>query len=179
MDESQRLHLEKMIKENNVEETTGKIRELKHSQLIKRDVDIFLSLKKKYSRLLKTNKQQFTNIVQMQCKFLFTNYTNLFNRLLKDELNLKILAMLLMILKRIEDGELDQHEGSYEVEKLLKKDFLPSGKILKELYVDSALRKEKIKTSKRKRHRKKKSKKEKTHAKLTWSEYKQLHLKQN
>ena len=168
MDESQRLHLEKMIKENNVEETTGKIRELKHSQLIKRDVDIFLSLKKKYSRLLKTNKQQFTNIVQMQCKFLFTNYTNLFNRLLKDELNLKILAMLLMILKRIEDGELDQHEGSYEV-----------GKILKELYVDSALRKEKIKTSKRKRHRKKKSKKEKTHAKLTWSEYKQLHLKQN
>ena len=76
--------------------------------------------------------------------------------------------MLLMILKRIEDGELDQHEGSYEV-----------GKILKELYVDSALRKEKIKTSKRKRHRKKKSKKEKTHAKLTWSEYKQLHLKQN
>ena len=169
MDESQRLHLEKMIKENNVEETTGKIRELKHSQCIKRDVDIFLSLKKKYSRLLKTNKQQFTNIVQMQCKFLFTNYTNLFNRLLKDELNLKILAMLLMILKRIEDGELDQHEGSYEV-----------GKILKELYVDSALRKEKIKTSKRKRHRKKKkSKKEKAHAKLTWSEYKQLHLKQN
>ena len=168
MDESQRLHLEKMIKENNVEETTGKIRELKHSQCIKRDVDIFLSLKKKYSRLLKTNKQQFTNIVQMQCKFLFTNYTNLFNRLLKDELNLKILAMLLMILKRIEDGELDQHEGSYEV-----------GKVLKELYVDSALRKEKIKTSKRKRHRKKKLKKEKTHAKLTWSEYKQLHLKQN
>ena len=34
------------------------------------------------------------------------------------------------MLKRIEDGELDQHEGAFLV-----------GSILKELYVDSALRK--------------------------------------
>jgi len=168
MDELQRLQLEKMIKENNVEETTGKIRTTKHSQCIKRDVDTFILLKRKYSRLSETNKQQFTNIVQTQCNFLFTNYTNLFNRLLKNELDLKILALLLMVLKRIEDGELDQHEGSYEV-----------GKILKKLYVDSALRKDKIKDQNQKRHRKKKTKKEQPKAKLTWAEYKKLNLNQN
>jgi hypothetical protein len=34
------------------------------------------------------------------------------------------------VLRRIEDGELDQHEGSFVV-----------GKLLKELYIDSALKK--------------------------------------
>ena len=39
MDKKQRLHLQKMISENNVEETTDKIRSLKHSSLIRQDVD--------------------------------------------------------------------------------------------------------------------------------------------
>ena len=32
MDENQRLHLQKMIAANNVEDQTGMIRDLKHSQ---------------------------------------------------------------------------------------------------------------------------------------------------
>ncbi len=40
--------------------------------------------------------------------------------------------IILNVLERIEDGEIDQHEGSYEV-----------GKLLKSLYVDTALRKAK------------------------------------
>jgi hypothetical protein len=43
---------------------------------------------------------------------------------------LKILNQFLNILRRIEDGEIDQHEGSFII-----------GTLLKELYVDSALRK--------------------------------------
>ena len=39
MNDNERLHLQKMIKENNVEETTEKIRRLKHSHYIKNDVD--------------------------------------------------------------------------------------------------------------------------------------------
>jgi hypothetical protein len=41
-----------------------------------------------------------------------------------------ILSKLLFVLKLIETGKLDQHEGSFEV-----------GKLLKQIYVDSALRK--------------------------------------
>ena len=168
MDKKQRLHLQKMISENNVEETTDKIRSLKHSSLIRQDVDTYLSLKRRYTRLAETNAEQFTQMVRTQCGFLFENYTNLFGRLIKDELNLQILAMLLTILKRIEDGELDQHEGSYEV-----------GKLLKELYIDSALRRNDKKESKGKRRKKKKKKKKNSKAKLTWDKYKALHLNEN
>jgi len=167
MDKKQRLQLQKMISENNVEETTDKIRTLKHSSLIRQDVDTYLSLKRRYSRLAESNSEQFTTMVRTQCKFLFENYTNLFSRLIKDELNLQILAMLLTILKRIEDGELDQHEGSYEV-----------GKLLKKLYIDSALRRNEKKESKSKR-RKRKKKKKNPKAKLTWDKYKALHLNEN
>jgi hypothetical protein len=75
--------------------------------------------------------------------------------------------MLLTILKRIEDGELDQHEGSFEV-----------GKLLKKLYIDSALRRNDKKESKNKR-RKKKKKKKNPKLKMTWEKYKALHLNEN
>jgi len=173
MDKTQRLHLQKMISENNVEETTDKIRTLKHSSLIRKEVNTYLSLKRQYSRLAETNKTQFLNIVRTQCQFLFNNYTNLFNRLVKDELNLQILAMLLTILKRIEDGQLDQHEGSFEV-----------GTLLKKLYIDSTLRRNekrelKDKRRNKKKNRKKKKKKKNSKAKLTWEKYKALHLNEN
>jgi hypothetical protein len=61
--------------------------------------------------------------------FLNENYTDIFKKMIKGELDLEIMSRLLIILKLIEDEKVDQHEGSVLV-----------GKILKELYVDSALR---------------------------------------
>ena len=49
---------------------------------------------------------------------------------MKDELDLAIMGNLLTVMQMIEDEKVDQHEGSVIV-----------GKILKELYVDSALKK--------------------------------------
>jgi hypothetical protein len=65
-----------------------------------------------------------------ECGFLFTNYTDIYNKVKKDEIDLIMLNKFLDVLKRIEDGELDQHEGSFLV-----------GTILKEMYIDSALKK--------------------------------------
>jgi hypothetical protein len=48
---------------------------------------------------------------------------------LKDEIDIKILNNFLDLLKQIEDGKLDQHEASFMV-----------GNILKEMYVDSAIK---------------------------------------
>ena len=53
----------------------------------------------------------------------------MFNKLLKDEIDLDIMSRLLETLKLIEDERVDQHEGSVIV-----------GKILKELYLDSAIK---------------------------------------
>ena len=64
------------------------------------------------------------------CNFLFTYYTDIFNKIRKNEIDINILNKFLDVLRKIEDGELDQHEGSFMV-----------GSLLKELYVDSALKK--------------------------------------
>jgi hypothetical protein len=130
MDNTDRLNLQKMINANDVVDCTDEIRKKKHSQLIKTDIQSFLDLKSKYPRLKETNPKQYDNMCISRCNFLFTNYTDLFNRIKKDEIDLNILAHFISILKKIEDGELDQHNGAYMV-----------GKLLKELYVDSALKK--------------------------------------
>ncbi len=115
---------------SDVKDNTSKIRELQHSDAIRADVETMLKLKKEYARLALSNPQQFDAICTSRCAFIFNNYTDIFNKLKKDEIDLGILSKLLIVLKLIEIGKLDQHEGSYEV-----------GKLLKQIYVDSALRK--------------------------------------
>jgi hypothetical protein len=128
IDEKTRLNLQRMMKENDVAETTDQIRALKHSKLIRQDVKHMKSLKKKYTRL---SYDQFKQIATTQCNFLFNNYTNIFNRLVSDELDYNIMHQFIDVLEEIENGKLDQHEGSYQI-----------GMILKKLYIDSALKRE-------------------------------------
>ena len=164
MDKTTRLNLDKMIQEYQSEETTEKIRELKHSKLIKDDVQKFVIFRNKYIRLARTNKEQYKQMAKKHCSFLYDNYTNIFNRLLKDELNLGILANFLDVLKRIEDGDIDQHEGYYEI-----------GLLLKKLYIDSVM-KQKAKDEKKDR-RKKKKKKQRVAKNISWSRFKEMGLK--
>lgn len=128
----QRLHLQKMMSENNIEDNTDNIKNSKHSSLIRTDVNHLVFIKNKYRDLEKSDPEKFDNICVSECSFLFNNYTDIFNKIKKDIIDLKILDYFLKTLKKIEDGELDQHEGSYLV-----------GELLKKIYVDSALRREK------------------------------------
>ena len=130
MNQTDRLQLNKIIQNNDVEDMTSEIRKKSHSDNIKNDVLKMIELKKKYSRLANTNPEQFTNILEKQCIFLFNNYTDIFNRIKKDELDLSILNQFLIVLKEIEDNKIDQHEGSYKI-----------GQLLKQIYVDSAIKK--------------------------------------
>ena len=79
-------------------------------------------------RLAKTNASAFDSMLVKRCSFLFDNYTDLFNKIKKDELDLTILGHFLVVLREIEEGRMDQHTGAYEV-----------GKVLKRLYIDSAV----------------------------------------
>ena len=97
MDLESRLNLERMIKEYQPVETTDKIRTLKHSQKIQQDVERMLKLQKDYKRL---DFNTLEKMIQKQCNFLYTNYFNLFNRLLKKELDLSILWKLILYLKK-------------------------------------------------------------------------------
>ena len=53
MDNNQRLHLQKMINANNVEDNTDLIRQLKHSHILREDVNNLIMLKSKYLDLRK------------------------------------------------------------------------------------------------------------------------------
>tara|TARA_B100001175_G_C19386096_1_gene579021 strand:- start:171 stop:674 length:504 start_codon:yes stop_codon:yes gene_type:complete len=141
LDNQQKLDLQGMIKANETEDVTHQIRKNKQSNLIRTDIKQLLFLKEKYSRLAKSNPNEFDKICVGQCQFLFNNYTDIFNKIKTDTLNLTIMDKFLNILKQIEDGKLDQHEGSYLV-----------GQHLKELYIDSAMRKqEKLEANDRKK----------------------------
>jgi len=126
MDDKARLQLQKMIQANNVEDQTELIRQLKHSELLKSDVASLVLLKSKYGDDMET----IMNESMIECSFLFTYYTDIYNKIRKDEIDMTILFDFLNILEQIEKGELDQHEGSFAV-----------GTLLKKLYIDSALKK--------------------------------------
>jgi len=130
MNSMDRIQLEKMIQANDAADNTAQIRDLKHSALIQQDVGTLLNLKRDYARLAKTNPDQFDMMCVNRCTFLFNNYTDIFNKVKKDEIDLSILSKLLGVLKLIEDGKVGQHEASVEV-----------GKLLKQIYIDSALKK--------------------------------------
>jgi hypothetical protein len=126
MDDKARLQLQQMIKTNNVSDQTQLIRNLKHSSILRSDIQNLMLLKNKYSNDPDTLNYEGVS----ECNFLWTYYTDLYNKIRKDEIDIKILFQFIDVLEKIEKGELDQHEGSFEV-----------GTLLKKIYVDSALKK--------------------------------------
>ena len=156
MDDKQRLQLSNMIKVNNVEDQTELIRNLKHSQILRTDVNNMILLKSKY----KGDDEKIYNECINECNFLFTYYTDIFNKIRKDEISINILNKFIDILKRIEDGDLDQHEGSFAV-----------GTLLKELYIDSALKKaDKLDEL----NENKKVEPKKAEVKISWKQFKKM-----
>ena len=126
MDAHQKLQLQNMISANNVEDQTELIRQLKHSEILEQETNTMIFLKAKH----RNNAETLHLEAMQECRFLFTYYTDIYNKILKDELDLNIFFAVLNVLKEIENGELDQHTGSFKV-----------GNLLKEMYVDSALKK--------------------------------------
>lgn len=126
MNDDQRLHLQNMISANNVVDQTELIRELKHSIILREEIDKLVLIREKYSG----DQDSIVLEAMTECSFLFTYYTDIYNKIRKDEIDLNILNKFLDVLKDIEDGNLDQHEASFKV-----------GTLLKEIYIDSALRK--------------------------------------
>lgn len=162
MDEKDRLNLSEMLKTADADDNTEKIRKLRHSSKIKENVEIFMNLKKKYAKMKRDEPKKFEKIAISHCNFLFTKYTNIFNRLLKDELNLQILMTFIKTLKQVESGDLDQNEASVLI-----------GKILKELYIDSALKREKTYNDMDEKTEKKNKKKPPVNN-ISWQKYKKM-----
>ena len=123
---TERLQLKQLVDEMQCENNTDNIRKLKHSTLIRDDVRKIATLRNTNPTL---SQEDLKTLCESHCKFLNENYNDIFNKMVKNELDLTIMTKFLTVLKLIEDGRVDQHEGSVMV-----------GKILKELYLDSAVK---------------------------------------
>jgi len=129
LNDAERINLQKMIKTNDAEDFTELIRSEKHSDIIKEDVETLISIKRNFARLAKTNPESFDKLCVSKCQFIFNRYTDIYNKVKKDQIDLSILAQFLIVLKQIEDHEINQHEGSVAI-----------GRLLKKLYIDSAIK---------------------------------------
>ena len=125
----ERLNLQKLVNEMESEDNTQHIRKVKHSIILRDEIRKLDTFRNKHIDMQNTDMEKFSTMCREVSPFLYNNYTDIFNRIIKDELDFEIMTKLLIVLKLIEDGKVDQNEGSVMV-----------GKVLKELYVDSALK---------------------------------------
>lgn len=129
MKKQERLDLKRLMSENTFEDNTDGIRRLKHSVLIKKDILQLEQLKLENAEMRIQNPLRFELLCKKNCSFLFNAYMDIFNRVMKDELDLNLLSDALSTLEKIELGEIDQQEGS-----------ILMGKQLYKIYVEGAIK---------------------------------------
>lgn len=132
MNADDKLNLQKMINANDVQDCTDDIRTKCHSKPIRENVEQMIKIMQANPHLQANNPDELEVKLISECNFLFVNYTDIFNKVRKSEIDLNILNKLLDVLQSIENNKIDQHTGSYKV-----------GTLLKEMYIDSALKKAK------------------------------------
>lgn len=130
MNPSERLDLKKLIDNNSdYKDNTEGIRKLKHSDLIQAEIMKMQFLKNRDAKIRTEHPKAFEEKCKRECSFLFNKYMEIFTPLLKDELDIGLMHQALATLKMIENGEIDQQEGSVMM-----------GKILHRVFVESAMK---------------------------------------
>ena len=103
MDAHQKRQLDKLIQENNVTDNTHKIRQESKSREIRKCVQNIENTKRRlhYTKNL--------SVLDKECmkhsSYLFTNFPNIYNKLLSNQIDIRILYKFLDELQSIEDGK--------------------------------------------------------------------------
>ena len=121
MNKEQRDYLEKYMRENNVEDTTEKIRIEKQSIQLREEIRKICLLRLKYLR-----DEDFTKVCDKECKFLRSHHDKLYKKLLENPSieTMELANKMICLLERIEKGDIDQNEGSFEFGNLCKKIYI-------------------------------------------------------
>ncbi len=159
LDLNDKMNLKNLVSKMGAEDNTENIRKWKHSTRIRDDIRKLDTLTQEKEDMRVNEPDLYVKTCADAAPFLFENYQDLFKRMIRRELDLTIMTKLLVILKLIEDDKIDQHEGAAMF-----------GKILGELYIDSAIKKG---DNLDKEHQS--SEPEKSVGKpISWKEYKQM-----
>lgn len=119
--------LEKALDEfkENYQDNTHYLRNVQNSAKIRNDILTMERCKQNYQG--DRDSEEFRELCIAKCRFLYDEYTYIFNKMLKGVIDLKIMFTLLQVMQDIETEKINQEEGSVLV-----------GRILKELYLDCA-----------------------------------------
>jgi hypothetical protein len=118
-------HLRRMMNDTDAADNTEYIRDFKNSERILSDVRTIEKLRRQHSDM---DKAEFTELCQREASFLYNGFTIIFNKLVANEINLATLSRLIHVLQNIENGYLNQYDGSVQV-----------GELLREIYINSAV----------------------------------------
>ena len=99
LSDDEKLNLKKLMNEMDYVDNTETIRKLKHSVKIRDTIRKLEDLKRQHAQLRIQSPEQFFNIAHTECKFLYDNYSDIFRRLMKDEIDITIMTKLLIVLK--------------------------------------------------------------------------------
>jgi hypothetical protein len=126
--EAERNILQKLQAESEdyVDNTSG-IREAKHSSPLLADIRKMGDLRKRYANLRESAPDEYLNAFQRECRYIYTKFPDVFDRVVKNDMNLDVFEKIVMILKMIEDGKVNQSEASALVGKLSQKLFFNVG----------------------------------------------------
>lgn len=127
------MDLKNFLANSDYVDNTNKLREKMHGKLIREAIDDMENVRRETGDLYKTDIELFKNNCIKKNAFLYNNYFDIFNKICNNEIDLNIMDEFISVLRSIEEGLIDQHEGSVKI-----------GELLKKLYVDSALRKGEI-----------------------------------
>jgi hypothetical protein len=115
----EKLDLRKLMdNKDDYEDNTDDIRRVKHSIIIRDDIRAIEVLKQNLTNQGVIDIDVIKKASQDVAPFLYSGYRDIFNKVVSDEIDLNIMSQLLTVLKTIEDGSINQEEGSVMVGKL-------------------------------------------------------------
>jgi hypothetical protein len=80
-------------------------------------------LRNTYAHLKESSPEDYLRVFQKECKYIYTKFPDVFDRVVKNDMNLDVFEKIVMILKMIEDGKVNQSEASALVGKLSQRLF--------------------------------------------------------
>jgi hypothetical protein len=141
---SMRQQLDNLMRDDDVADSTERIRELKHSSKIRGDLERLMALRREHTR---ATPEVFRRMALARCPFMHEHYSDMLFKLIKNEVDINLIMRFVDLLAAIENGQLNQHEASFQV-----------GTILKKIYIDSVLKRDELREQEEEAKRKRKKK---------------------
>ncbi len=141
---SMRQQLDNLMRDDDVADSTERIRELKHSSKIRGDLERLMALRREHTR---ATPEVFRRMALARCPFMHEHYSDMLFKLIKNEVDINLIMRFVDLLAAIENGQLNQHEASFQV-----------GTVLKEIYIDSVLKRDELREQEEEAKRKRKKK---------------------